>query len=40
MGAMTGIPLPVVSGLRALRNSVQDNRIKKKIAQSLIPRGD
>jgi hypothetical protein len=40
MGAMTGIPLPVVSGLRALRNSVQDNRIKKKIAQSLIPKGD
>jgi hypothetical protein len=40
MGAMTGIPLPVISGLRALRNSVQDNRIKKKIAQSLIPKGD
>lgn len=40
MGAMTGVPLPIISGLKALRGAVQDNRIKKKIAQSLIPRGD
>lgn len=39
MGAMTGVPLPLVTGLKALRGAVQDNRIKKKIAQSLMPRG-
>lgn len=38
MGAMTGVPLPLVTGLKALRGAVQDNRIKKKIAQSLMPR--
>ena len=40
MGAMTGVPLPLVTGLKALRGAVQDNRIKKKIAQSLMPRGE
>jgi len=38
MGAMTGVPVPLVTGLKVLRGAVQDNRIKKKISQSLIPK--
>jgi len=38
MAALTGIPVPVITGLKALRGVVKDNRIKKKISQSLIPK--
>lgn len=37
-GGATGVPLPLITGLKVLRGAVQDNRIKKKIAQSLIPK--
>jgi len=30
----------VLTGIKALRGVVKDNRIKKKIAQSLMPRGE
>lgn len=37
-GGATGVPLPLLTGLKVLRSAVQDNRIKKKISQSLIPK--
>lgn len=36
-GATTGLPLPVISGLKLLRDGVRDAKIKAKIAKSLIP---
>jgi hypothetical protein len=38
LGATLGIPIPVLTGIKALRGVVKDNRIKKKISQSLIPK--
>lgn len=37
LGAATGLPLPVISGLKLLRDSVRDAKIKAKIAKSLLP---
>ena len=39
---MTGTPVPVpaVAALKAIKSGIRDNRIKKKIAQSLMPRGE
>jgi len=38
MAALTGMPVPVLTAMKALRGVVKDNRIKKKISQSLIPK--
>ena len=37
MGAATGIPLPVISGLKLLRDGIRDAKIKAKITKSLVP---
>jgi len=34
-GAVTGIPLPIIQGMRMLRDSVKDKRIKARITKSL-----
>lgn len=37
LGATTGLPLPVISGLKLLRDGIKDAKIKAKIAKSLLP---
>ena len=36
----SAMPVPLVSGIKILKAGIKDNRIKKKIAQSLMPRGE
>lgn len=37
LGAATGLPLPVITGLKAIRDSIRDAKIKAKINKSLLP---
>lgn len=34
-GALTGLPVPVISGLRMLKNEIRDSKIKARIARAL-----
>lgn len=36
----TGIPLPVITGIKLIRDQVKDAKIKKQINRSLLPRGE
>lgn len=36
----TALPVPIVTGLKIMRQAAKDNEIKKKIARSLLPRGE
>ena len=38
-GSVTGLPVPVISALKMLRNQVQDNKIKAKIQKALNAQG-
>jgi len=35
MGAATGVPLPIVQGMKMLRDNVRDKRIKARITKAL-----
>jgi hypothetical protein len=34
-GAATGVPLPVIQGMKLLRNEIKDRKIKARITQAL-----
>ena len=38
--ATGGIPVPVITGLKLIRDQVKDAKIKKQISRSLLPRGE
>jgi hypothetical protein len=38
MAATTGIPAPIISALKVLKDSVRDAKIKAKITRSLMPK--
>ena len=39
-GTTTSIPLPVLTGIKVIRDQIRDAKIKKQINRSLLPRGE
>jgi hypothetical protein len=39
-GTTTSIPLPVLTGIKVIRDQIKDAKIKKQINRSLLPRGE